>query len=330
VRRILLSAALAVSPTLAFAGGLPGLAAEYLARLRAKGWIRARVEIAAIDRPDDVSPGRSRYDFERGVCELGINERLTESGEFREEFFFKFMVYHELSHCELFAHPADLRFPGVGSTASRMISDLVQLDFLRMAGDEIRGKPNAYSLYQETYADVKAMGMLLAEGEPASSVERLLRHRRSTAVFAGDPHGTVRALADVQAVDWTRLDAEGIEREARAIADRRAAEAALAPLLCSTYAVKASEAIRSAVSAPFYAMTHLDAVGPDQRADFRLQLVAAASADNPVWSRWSELARPGGEQEAFVETFFKARYGKGSSELSSEDEEIRAALAAAR
>jgi len=94
--------------------------------------------------------------------------------------------------------------------------------------------------------------------------------------------------------------------------------------------VKASEALRSAVSSPFYALVHLDAVDPDQRANFRLQLVAAAAADNPVWSRWSELARSGGEQEAFVEAFFRARYGKGPAELSAEDEEIRSALSAAR
>ena len=303
-------------------------ARDYYRHLSESGMIAADVETVGVDRPDDRSPGYAQMHFERGVCTMMINERLTLGSDFKEEFWFKFMIYHELSHCHLFANPRPIRpFPRLSSAAARMVSDLVHLDFIQNGDDEDERRPNAYGTYQETYADVHAIGMLLAEGEPASRIEQILGFRTRGMTLPGDTHMTAGAIEDAERVPWASLDAAGIDAAAREIADKYLAQVFLKHYVRpEEYVAKPSEVLASKVSAPYYELRHPEVLRPESRDGFRKQLGQAAAAPTPVWRDWSRLAQQIGDQDQFVDAFFRLRYGKGPRELSAEDAEIRDAV----
>ncbi|MBI5238906.1 MAG: hypothetical protein HY926_00395 [Elusimicrobia bacterium] len=295
--------------------------------LKAAGHVHAVVDFKLVDGPDyDRSPGYADYDYARNRCAMLLNERLLAESQFKDEFLYTFMVYHEVAHCDLFADPREIKpFPSLSPRAGRMLSDLLHLEFLQAGADEAM-RPNGYGTYQETYADIKAMALLLAEGRPKEQVSAILRFRESSPFPFMDTHDTAGALGKVLRHPWRAMAARAIEAEARAMADEYIAGHFLAKAVPSDeYSARASEVLASKIRTPLvnYRFPY---TSDEDRKLLERQFRQAAHSPYPGWLEFARLVRDNVADDDAAESFFKARYGAGPAQLKAEDEEIRRAL----
>lgn len=328
---MVLSAVASLFVALVFLGS-PAKAAEApsLARARAlaaelSGPETPRVVVTAADDPRyDHTPAYAIYGFRDSQCRLYVNDEAVRRYDFEDEFSFRFMIYHELSHCYLYANPRPIRaFPGLSERANRLVSDLVELEFLQ---SDVPGRVNGYNAYQETFADVRAISLLVAEGQPLESVQRLLSYRRDAESSAVDPHNDAPAVAEALEVPWASLGAEEREARARAIADGQVKRAFLqAAFHPERVPFVASDMLAGDLRGPFSDLTFAFA-DPEDRAGVQRKLADAPYAPWPVWREYARLADRGLDAAAFVSAFFRARYGVDQGGLAQDDAALAAAL----
>ena len=88
--------------------------------------------------------------------------------QFSTELSFKFLVLHELSHCEAYhTAPPAFSWPSLSKSQNRLLSDLIELEALMLIDDE---RQNGYSIFQETYADIRAWALMIRGGVKAEDL----------------------------------------------------------------------------------------------------------------------------------------------------------------
>ncbi|MBI4061433.1 MAG: hypothetical protein HY403_08395 [Elusimicrobia bacterium] len=301
--------------------------AHYL-ELRNKGHVRAAVRVSSGADPlragPPDSPGYAIYDFQRRVCTVFLNPAAIRAFEFDEPFAFRFMIYHELAHCDLFAFPHEINaLPGAGARANRMISDLVHLEFLH--NDDSR-PVNGYGTYHETYADVKAVALLLAEGHSRERVREIVRYRASNVVSFMESHDNAGVFERILRMPWSGRAPARLDSEARAVADayiptnflRKVFGAGGVPFV-------ASDIVAAALRMPLSTL-RFEHSPPADRAVIEGRLADVADARQGAWREYARLARAGGTPESVIEAFFIARYGARPRDLGEDDAAVRRAL----
>lgn len=104
-----------------------GAARVLAADLTRRGKLSVAVDIEPHTLP--ISAGLARYDFAARRCEVRINPALLARSAFDSFERFRFLVYHELAHCELYARPGGFfAHFGLTSAGARSLDDLVLFD----------------------------------------------------------------------------------------------------------------------------------------------------------------------------------------------------------
>jgi hypothetical protein len=159
------------------------------------------------------STARADFDFVTGECLVRIDAEGA-AALYRDAASLRFLVYHELSHCELYRRPGGLfRQAGVGAAQSRLLDDLVSLDALD--ADQPEDRLNLFPLAHEAYADLRAAALLLEEGADREVVHRIAA-MRAEAVF-DRYHATERALLRLLELPPAALSGARLEKTVRAL-----------------------------------------------------------------------------------------------------------------
>lgn len=298
--------------------------------LRRAGHLAAETAFHPVTDPEYAeSPAYVVYDFPRGVCDVFIGDKAMEKAGLGEDFMLRFVMYHELAHCHLYADPRELRpFPELGDRANRMLSDFVFLEFFR-SDDGDGFKSNGYGTYHETYADIKAVGLLLSEGYSREQVLEVVRMREKASFSFMDTHDNAEVFARVLDKPWASYDSARLDSEARAIADVYIRKNVFAKLY-SPHTWEFTpfvEVLAGSVSQPAGNLRY-SGTAPAVRSSIEKQLAQAAAAPNPVWREYAGLVRQDLGEQALLDAFFSARYGAVKSGLDAEDQAIRRTLKA--
>jgi len=293
--------------------------------LSASGAVRARATFAANKDPEKAgSPAYTTFDFARRLCTVTLNAEAAAVSGYDEALMERFMIYHELAHCDLFAAPHEIRaFPQLSPLANRMISDLVHLEFL---GWLEPGRPNGYIIYQETYADVKALALMIAEGETPERLGAIYRRRAGGIRMPADPHATEGVFEEALSTPWRTMDAGRLDDRARSLADRHIVDNFLRPVFqTDNVAFDASSILTANLRTPLSG-ARSEYSPPEVREFLRVRHGEVAASAQDAWRLYSGLARSGMPEQQVIDGFFRARYGAGPEGLQAEDAALRAAL----
>ncbi len=303
---------------------------EYAEHLRRSGHLAAATAFHPVTDPEHAeSPAYVMHDFPRGVCDVFIGDAAMEKAGFAGDFMLRFVMYHELAHCHLYAAPRDIKpFPELGAKANLMLSDFVHLEFFR-SNDGDGFKANGYNTYHETYADIKAVGILLSEGFSREQVLEVVRFRERGSFSHMDTHDNAEVFAQVLDKPWASYGPERLDAEARAIADAYIRKNVFAKLYGPHVwqYTPFVEVLAGSVSQPAGNLRYPGTL-PDVRASVERQTAQGAAAPNPVWRLYAGLARGSLDEPGVVDAFFRARYGAPKDGLAAEDKAIREALRA--
>ncbi|MBI3549760.1 MAG: hypothetical protein HY078_12035 [Elusimicrobia bacterium] len=297
------------------------------ARLRKAGHLRADVAFHMNENPDyENASAYVLYDFAKNRCDVFIDEKGMRKNGFEDEFLFRFVMYHELAHCHLYANPKDLKpFPALSDRANRIASDLVHLEYFRTP-DGDGPKVNGYSTYHETYADVKAVGILLSESGSDAGVRRIVSFREGAAWSFMDTHDNAAVFPRVLAASWPS-DPDRLDAQARAIADPYIVVNFFRKLYRPSVwdYVALSDVLASNLRTPAVEL-RLTYGDEEVRKSLRERFANAAASPNLTWREYARIVLSGAKEEQLVDAFFRARYGVGVKDLVAEDASLRAAL----
>lgn len=298
--------------------------------LRRAGHLTARTAFHPVTDPEHAdSPAYVTYDFPRGICDVFIGDEALAAQGFDREFILRFVMYHELSHCQLYAAPRDLKpFPELDEKANRMLSDFVRLEFFR-PDDGSGFKANGYNVYHETYADVKAVGLLLSEGYTREQVMEIVRFRERTPFSFMSSHDNAGVFAQVLDKPWASYGPARLDAEARAIAEVHLRKNIFAHLY-SAFVWEHTPFVEVLANSLGHPASSLRYAGtdPKTRAGVEAQLAQGAASPDPVWRLYADLLRKGLEKDALIDAFFSARYGAVKNGLAAEDLAVRRMLRA--
>lgn len=287
-------------------------------RLAVQGHVQAEADVAAAH--DAESPGSALFDYRTGRCQVTIDEGQA-GKHYSTPVGLKFMVYHELAHCHLFANPHEIEaFPELSRTSNRMISDVIHLDYVGW----VAGRLNGYLVYHETYADVKAVALLLREGETEKSLQWLRELRGRGGLFY-DPHQSAGVYDEAFSVAWTRMTPAEVDAQARLITDRHIVKnffRAAFPLASFEH-MGMSDLLHSSARSP---QADLLYDRGEVKAGVTAKLALLQGAPQPAWSVLLRQMTPGRDPEEVSRAFMLERYGKTRAELKDADAEIGAAL----
>lgn len=121
------------------------------------------VVIFAIDADATRSVATVRHDFVADRCTVTISPALLDGSVYESFLHFRFLVLHEVAHCVFYRDPGRLfAHFGLRAADARRLDDLVILDAIDQ--DVPRERPDFFAAAHETYADLRAMALLLEEG----------------------------------------------------------------------------------------------------------------------------------------------------------------------
>lgn len=278
------------------------------------------------------SPGYAIPDFPGGRCKVFLNPKAIHAAKFDSPFDFRFMIYHEMAHCELYFKPHALApFPELNPVANLLLSDLVQIEYLHKSASK---RINGYNVYHETYADIKALGMLSAEGAASRDIARIIAWRTETGARAVlDTHNTGEAIKDVLLLDGKKLSAETIDRLARNLADRHIVNSFIRKTLnsiggapSSALVFEASSMLGGALRMPLSDLNFQWATARD-REFITKRLRDVSDSPNAIWLVYAAAVKRHREPEAVINEFFMVRYGMTPSQMRMTDQVIAAELA---
>lgn len=198
-------------------------AARRLARqLAARGLLSVPVRFA--DHDHGQFNAHAEYDFSSGSCRVTLDAGRLGDSPYRTPVAFRYLVYHELSHCELYARPSVFAALTDGDErAARMLDDLLLFDAIDAPED--RPQLNLFAFVHEIHADVRAVALLMNEGVPAADLAFTARLREAATFDLH--HGTAAAIGAVLAGRGAPLQAEALERQVRATTARFVAHSQL-------------------------------------------------------------------------------------------------------
>lgn len=311
-------------------GDIIARAREIHRDLGQRGHVRTKAEFHRTPHPKDAeTPAYVEYDFVRGTCQVFLGEKGMRKEGFLDEFSFRFVLYHELSHCHLFANPRQANvFARLSALANRMLSDYIQLEYLKVSDAE-EMLASAYLSYQENYADAKAVALLLAEGWPRKRILEIAKLRETDIHTVTDSHHSGGMFERLLAEDWAARGARELDRKAREIADTYSADNILSKraftdmLDLSPFSTELSGLVGILISTYRY-----EDHAPEAQEFIDVQNKQAAASSHPVWRAFFKALRGGAETRRAVEAFFMDRYQARPEELAAADEEIKRAFAA--
>ena len=191
-------------------------------RLAARGLLSVPVRFA--DRDHGQFNAHAEYDFASGTCRITLDAGRLGDSPYRTPLAFRYLVYHELSHCELYARPSVFgALTGGDEQAARMLDDLLLFDAIDAPED--RPQLNLFAFVHEVHADVRAVALLMNEGVPAVDLAFIARLRE--AVTFDLHHGTAAAIGAVLGGRGAPLQAGALERQVRATTARFVAQSQL-------------------------------------------------------------------------------------------------------
>jgi hypothetical protein len=171
------------------------------------------------------STARADFDFVTGECLVRIDAEGA-AALYRDAASLRFLVYHELSHCELYRRPGGLfRQAGLGAAQSRLLDDFVLLDALD--ADEPEDRLNLFPLAHEAYADLRAAALLLEEGAHREVVHRIAAMRAEAGFDRY--HATERALLRLLDLPPAALSGARLEKTVRALVGEHLVVAGIGP-----------------------------------------------------------------------------------------------------
>lgn len=128
-----------------------------------------RGEFTALVKISDGSALRKSpawVNYSHNGCEFFLAPAYAR--QFSTELSFNFLVLHELSHCEAYhTAPPAFSWPSLSKSQNRLLSDLIELEALMLIDDE---RQNGYSIFQETYADIRAWALMIRGGVKADDL----------------------------------------------------------------------------------------------------------------------------------------------------------------
>ena len=191
-------------------------------QLAARGLLS--VPVRFVDRDLGQFNAHAEYDFASATCRVTLDASRFGGSAYRTPLAFRYLVYHELSHCEWYARPGVFAALTEGDErAARMLDDLLLFDAVDAPEDRLQ--LNLFAFAHEVYADVRAVALLANEGVPAEELAFTARLREVAAFDLH--HGTAAAIDAVLAGHGAPLHADALERRVRAVAARFIAQSQL-------------------------------------------------------------------------------------------------------
>ncbi len=193
-------------------------------QLAQRGRVDGPVQIEA--GRDLGSTARADFDFVTGACRVRIDPESA-AVHYPAPAALRFLVYHELSHCEFYRRPGGLfRHAELSGRDARLLDDFVLLDALD--ADDPEDRLNLYPLAHETYADLRAAALLIEEGADREVLRRIAA-MRSDASF-DRYHATGPALARLMTCRRRRSPACGWSTTVRALAGEHVVAVGIRPI----------------------------------------------------------------------------------------------------
>jgi hypothetical protein len=159
-------------------------------QMKEKGWLS--MPVALKEHDVDHSPASAEFDFTTGTCNVLVSPKLFGAGKtvFESGLPFKFMIYHEVSHCEMHRSP---KVFWTIDALNRQEADLLDEQFLMHAMDDDADRRLNFHLHlHEVYADLRAAAMLLAEGHSPEELSFIIVERTRNAM--DEVHDSSRAM----------------------------------------------------------------------------------------------------------------------------------------
>lgn len=263
-------------------------------------------------------------DFASQSCTLHMSEQAISEAGLHESLPFRFLVYHEAAHCDLYLNPRTMTvLPQASVKANQILSDLIQMEYLHPSAPR---RVNGYNMYHETYADIKAMAVLRSQGSTEADLRFILNFReRSTTIK--DSHDTHSALTRAAAVRWRELDRPSLESRVRALAEGAMASG-FVKLTFDTQFVPfvASDLLKGALRMPLSTLRF--AYSPERDRQFiRQRLNDILFSGNTAWTEFAQMANDGLSESDLLHRFFRDRYGLLPGDIALLDAQIADALA---
>lgn len=303
------------------------------AELVAAGLLTASVDVALNEDPDHKgSPAYALIDFKLGVCSLRMDPAALSLYGFDEPMAFRFMVHHELAHCELYMNPKTRVFnAALDDRSNMMLSDLLDMEFF-LNGNTAR--VNGFNAYHETYADLRAIATMLKTGATDQDVARVIAYRKRFSGHSVDPHDTSSILERLMEnaskeragpQPWVSMSPLELDERVRSVADQHAPRAFFIKVFGGAGIFQSSSLLEASLRAPLSDL-RFEFTAPVDRAFAQGRLEQARHSPNPAWHAFSKAVDAGGSDRQIIDAFFKSRYGASVAELAESDPDISRAL----
>ncbi len=188
-------------------------AREMAKGLAERGRLTARVEFKESVIP--YSTGMANWDFSKQTCIMEIDPAQVAKSPYKDDAGFKFFIYHELAHCELFSKPGGFfAFMGLNKAEQKVMDEFIGMDWFEAEREHGTGLDLATHSH-EVYADVHAALWMLEEGTPAKALNPYLVQRQEN--WMDKIHNSVSAFSVAMQVDPSTLNGERLNEISKEI-----------------------------------------------------------------------------------------------------------------
>lgn len=263
------------------------------------------------------TPARAVPDFLEQSCTVFLSPESAAKLGFDHGSRFRFMVFHEMAHCDLYFSLSTIeQFPELSQQANLLLSDLVEIEYLFPHGAR---QINGYITYHELYADIKALALMLNEGAVWDEIEPIWLFRRASLASIVGGHDSENILMQIPLHDWGHLLPMYVEGRVRMLTDRYTVtsfiEKAFAPLplhfAASSQLEGSLRTICSSLMSPWSS--------PREIAFLKRRLWEGANSPKSLWQDVAAVMNESRGCGDFIERFFQRRYGKLAQHLQDQD-----------
>lgn len=265
-------------------------------------------------------PARAVPDFSKGTCTVYMAPEAVSRLGFNRGSRLRFMVFHEMAHCDLYFSLLTMQpFSELPLKANLLLSDLLEIEYLFPSGSR---HFNGYIAFHETYADIKAMTLMLNEGAAWDDIEPIWLFRRGSMASVIGNHDNESLLMQVPFhIEGPMLPAQ-LESKVHMLADRyiitRFIEKVFAPLPLHFAASRQLEGglrtICSSLRSRWASLRDVDFL--------KHRLWEVENSPKVLWQEISFLMQQNAECDDFIDRFFRRRYGAQLEHLENYDAAI--------
>ncbi len=257
--------------------------------------------------------------FKNRTCTAYVSPKALVAAGLMERNAFRFTVFHELAHCDLYMSPATINMlPGASAKANLLLSDLVQIEYLHASASK---RLNGYNIYQKTYADIKAVAILRALGANDEAVSFVARFRQKN-VAVMDTHDTHAAVVKASQHKWNGRHSNEIDAEVREMADAALVDTFLEKVFkVSSGHFVASDLLKGAMREPMSNL-YFKYSEFSHRQFIQTRLDEVKLSKNPVWVEFSKLVSRHQSEEGVLVAYFAERYDVSADDMGSLDLQI--------